>query len=1014
VNLCVFLTVGEGSFETGFPVTCQFAQEFQPPTAEHVGRLPANADLIPIYRQWRSRYLQLDSLPPLEPQLDSIPHRSLVEQCLEAAQALHHSFNQWLDSPEFHPIRNKLLEQLKPEQSIRILMLTDVVQLQQLPWHQWKLLERYPKAEMGFSLPRYEAPPIARPNANGIKILAVLGDATNLDPQTDFPPLMSLPRATVNVLVEPSRSEFDVCLGNEAWDILFFSGHSTSAPNGENGQHWLNSTTPIAISDFKSVLRQALNTGLQLAIFNDCDGLGLAKALSDLNMPQMIVMREPLSRVVACVFLQHFLETFAQKQLFHLAVREARERLQSMESEFPCATGLPVIVQNPAVIPPTWTSLGGGLPESDPPERGLLVRSDRPSDAAMITMVWTDLLDSTAMKPDLQGEYVCERNQTYLTQILQPHRARVESSLGQFRGRVIKTEGDAFFLCFLSVTAALEWAVYLQKNHREQPIATPLGPLQVRIGIHTGSPTRSNGDYIGQEVDYLVRVADLAQGSQILLSEVAAVLIRNSGVRNLKIHNHGQYLLKSIGEVPIFEALWDQRAPQPPRLDVKALFNEGYLQPVSPEAAAMEKPPALTAIATPQESTPSTVQKTALWILIASLGWSITTSGIRWIGGLQPLELWSFDQLMRLRPHEKPDDRILIITITAQDLLQQSADSRRSSLSDQNLLKLLQKIEPFKPRVIGLDIYRDFPVQTQFPQLAQKLRQNSKLIAVCKSRDAEGDPEGVSPPVEIPAARLGFSDFIEDSDGIIRRQILFMTPDPLSPCQAYYGFGTQVALRYLAEQGIHPSFTPDGNLTLGKATFQRLKPPEGGHQLHGEGGHQMVLNFRSLPKPQDIALQVSLSDVLNNKIAADLIQNRAILIGVNASSSSDFWATPYGAGGVHKVSGVTIQAHMISHLLSTTLDQRPPIWIWPLWGDSLWIWVWGIVGGCTVLLTRRLPQALAGLGLAGLGLCTICLIVLTQGGWLPLVPATLALVLTGSTTGYQKLSRQQKLRKSQQ
>jgi hypothetical protein len=63
-------------------------------------------------------------------------------------------------------------------------------------------------------------------------------------------------------------------------------------------------------------------------------------------------------------------------------------------------------------------------------------------------MVWTDLLDSTAMKQDFQGEYICDLDQTYLSQILQPRRARVESSLAQFRGRIIKTEGDATTLLF--------------------------------------------------------------------------------------------------------------------------------------------------------------------------------------------------------------------------------------------------------------------------------------------------------------------------------------------------------------------------------------------------------------------------------------------------------------------------------------------------------------------------------------------------------------------------------------
>jgi CHASE2 domain-containing sensor protein/class 3 adenylate cyclase len=1012
VNRCVILRIGEGSFETGFPVTCQFALEFQPSTTEQIGRLPANPDLLKLYQDWRSQYLQLGNPVRLDPEPDQITNISFIQDCVEASERLGYALNQWLDSPDFRPIHNKLLEQLKPEHTIRILMLTDQVQLQKLPWHLWTLLERYPKAEMGFSSPMYEAPSVPQPRSDGVKILAVLGDGTDLDTQAEQHLLKGLPRATVKVLVEPSRSDFQAHLWNEPWDILFFAGHSNSSSTGNSGQLWLNATTPLAISEFKYALRRALDNGLQLAIFNSCDGLGLAKALSDLNMPQVIVMREPVPDVVARAFLQHFLGAFAQGQHFHLAVREARERLQGIESEFPCATWLPVIIQNPAAVPPTWNSLGG--------EPVAAAIGNAPSqDGAMVTMVWTDLLDSTAMKRDLQGQYIRDRDQTYLSQILHPHRTRVESSLSQFRGRIIKTEGDAFFLAFPTVTTALEWAIHLQRDHTKQPIQTPLGPLQVRIGIHTGNPAQNNDDYIGQEVDYLVRIADLAQGSQILLSEVTAVLIRNSGIRDLEIYSHGQYLLKSIGQVPIFEALWDQHPPQKPRLDVKALFNQGFLKPALPRIddaspAAPSVFPLVSLPLSPQIRQRKTVQKSVLWVLCASLGWSLALSGVRWVGGLQALELWSFDQLMRLRPYEKPDNRILVITVTAQDLLAQSADSRRSSLSDQNLLKLLQKIEPFEPRAIGLDIYRDFTVQPQFPELAQRLRQDPKIIAVCKSRDVEGDLEGVSPPVEVPSSRIGFSDFIEDGDGIIRRQLLFMTPDPLSPCQAHYAFGTQLAMRYLAHQGIQPSFTPDGNLILGHTTFRRLQPLRGGYQFHAEGGHQMMLNFRALPRPQDIALQVSLSDVLNNKVAPDLIKDRVILIGVSANSSSDFWSTPYGAGGVRKVSGVMIQANMISHLLSAVLNQRPMIWVWPVWGDSLWLWAWGSVGGFIVLWMPRLFKGLTGLCLASVVLLAISLGVLIQGCWLTLAPTIIVLMLTGGTVGAQnRSSKPQKLRKAQ-
>jgi len=56
---------------------------------------------------------------------------------------------------------------------------------------------------------------------------------------------------------------------------------------------------------------------------------------------------------------KYFLEAFARGESLYLAVREARERLESIEDEFPCASWFPVICQNPTEIPPTWDSLRG-------------------------------------------------------------------------------------------------------------------------------------------------------------------------------------------------------------------------------------------------------------------------------------------------------------------------------------------------------------------------------------------------------------------------------------------------------------------------------------------------------------------------------------------------------------------------------------------------------------------------------------------------------------------------------
>ena len=102
---------------------------------------------------------------------------------------------------------------------------------------------------------------------------------------------------------------------------------------------------------------------------NSLDGLGLAKALEKLNIPQIIVMREPVPNRIAQEFFQHFLKAFAVERMsLYLAVRKARRKLQGLEDEYPGASWLPVICQNPAVESPTWLHLGG-IPPC--PYRGL-------------------------------------------------------------------------------------------------------------------------------------------------------------------------------------------------------------------------------------------------------------------------------------------------------------------------------------------------------------------------------------------------------------------------------------------------------------------------------------------------------------------------------------------------------------------------------------------------------------------------------------------------------------------
>ena len=85
--------------------------------------------------------------------------------------------------------------------------------------------------------------------------------------------------------------------------------------------------------------------------------MGLARELADLKIPQIMVMREPVPDKVAQEFLKYFLTAYAGGESFYLAAKEARFKLQWIEDKYPCASWLPVIVQNPGKITPSWQQL---------------------------------------------------------------------------------------------------------------------------------------------------------------------------------------------------------------------------------------------------------------------------------------------------------------------------------------------------------------------------------------------------------------------------------------------------------------------------------------------------------------------------------------------------------------------------------------------------------------------------------------------------------------------------------
>ncbi|NJO40156.1 MAG: CHASE2 domain-containing protein [Cyanobacteria bacterium CRU_2_1] len=377
-------------------------------------------------------------------------------------------------------------------------------------------------------------------------------------------------------------------------------------------------------------------------------------------------------------------------------------------------------------------------------------------------------------------------------------------------------------------------------------------------------------------------------------------------------------------------------------------------------------------------------------VLMASL---LVTFGVvagRSIGLFQSVELNTFDHLLRWRPSEPVDDRLFIVTIDEADRQtygEEVAGIGRVSISDRYLNQLLQKLNQEHAVLIGLDLYRDFPVDPNQAELAREFQQNPNVITVCKTKALGGD--SIAPPPDAVADRIGFSDFVVDSDDVLRRHLLAATSemiDPDAPCTAPYAFSTLLAFRYLQIQGLAPDFTSEGNLQLGNTIFMRLQPGTGAYERVDAQGNQVLLNYRSAPTP---ARQATLRDVLSGRTNPAFIRNRIVLVGVTADSAGDIWRTPLD----DNMPGVVVQAHMLSQILSAVTNRRPLIWAWSSWVETLWIGVWSVIGGVLGWYFRSPLKLGLTLILASGVLIGICWGVMTQAGWIPLVPPLIGLLL---------------------
>ncbi|MBT9316594.1 CHASE2 domain-containing protein [Leptothoe spongobia] len=361
----------EGDLESnGFHVLLEIGEDGSRPDIEAIGSLPPNPALLQQLHKWQDSYRLLDTPSRIQPvEITYVGSLHTVETCQQEAINLGNQLKTWLLSDPFTPIDQPLREELSPTDTVRLVIRTTNPHLQHLPWHLWDVIDRYPQIEIALGTPtlkRLEDRPVRH---STVKILAILGDSNGIDVAADRQLLEAIPGADVTFLVEPQRQRITEQLWEQPWDLLFFAGHGRTEAGA--GKIFINPQESLTLEELKYGLREAVRQGLQLAIFNACDGLGLANALAPLGLPQMILMREPIPDRVAQTFLKYFLDAYVTGESLYLSARQARERLQGLEDRFPCASWLPIIFQVNPVLPKRWSQLIT-VPETTTAQRPIL------------------------------------------------------------------------------------------------------------------------------------------------------------------------------------------------------------------------------------------------------------------------------------------------------------------------------------------------------------------------------------------------------------------------------------------------------------------------------------------------------------------------------------------------------------------------------------------------------------------------------------------------------------------
>ncbi len=164
-----------------------------------------------------------------------------------------------------------------------------------------------------------------------------------------------------------------------------------------------------------------------------------------------------------------------------------------------------------------------------------------------VTILFSDIESHTAIN-ELLGD------QRWM-KLLREHNALIREQIQSHEGYEVKTEGDGFMVAFGSARKAVQCAIAMQRVFAKRNDAA-VEPVLVRIGLHTGEPVKENNDFYGTQVTQAARIANEANGGEILVSSLLKELTDSGG--DIAFGDEREVALKGLsGRQQVFGVAWD-------------------------------------------------------------------------------------------------------------------------------------------------------------------------------------------------------------------------------------------------------------------------------------------------------------------------------------------------------------------------------------------------------------------------------------------------------------------------